>query len=128
MSEPKQFKKGKHIYTRWGKDIKEVKTMSETEGEKKNAQLQVELDDNTAQGVYANIAFITHTETEFVMDFIYAQPQQPKAKVRARVISSPVHTKKLLQALAASVNKYEKQFGEIKISSEAEKKIGFGNA
>lgn len=128
MSEPKQYKKGKHIYTKWGKDFKEVKTMSGSEEQKKNVQLQIELDEGTAQGVYVNMAFISHTETEFVMDFIYAQPQQLKAKVRARVLSSPVHTKRLLQALAAGVNKYEKQFGEIKVSAEAEKKIGFGNA
>ncbi len=128
MAELKRFKKGKHIYTKWGKDIKEVKTMPETEEQKKTVQMQVELDDVTAQGVYANVAFITSNETEFVMDFIFAQPQQAKAKVRARVISSPVHTKKFLQALAAAVGRYEKQFGEIRVQPEAERKIGFGNA
>jgi len=128
MPEMRRFKKGKHIYTKWGKTIKEVKTMSETDEQKKTVQMQVELDDATAQGVYANVAFITSNETEFVMDFIFAQPQQAKAKVRARVISSPVHTKKFLQALAAGVNKYEKQFGEIRVTAEADKKIGFGNA
>jgi hypothetical protein len=128
MPEPRRFKKGKHIYTKWGKAIKEVKTMPETDEQKKTVQMQVELDDATAQGVYANVAFITSNETEFVMDFIFAQPQQAKAKVRARVISSPVHTKKFLQALAAGVNKYEKQFGEIRVTAEADKKIGFGNA
>jgi hypothetical protein len=102
--------------------------MPENEEQKKNGQIQVELDDATAQGVYANLAFISSNEMEFVMDFIYAQPQQPKAKVRARVISSPVHTKKFLQALASGIAKYEQKFGEIKITPEIDRKIGFGNA
>ena len=57
--------------------------------------LQVEMDDATAQGVYANLATMSHTETEFVLDFFFLQPNQPKAKLRSRVISSPVHTKRV---------------------------------
>ncbi len=77
-------------------------------------QLQVELDDQTAQGAYSNLALITHNETEFVLDFIFVQPQQPKAKVRARVISSPAHIKRFLAALQDNIKKYEQKFGEIK--------------
>jgi hypothetical protein len=77
-------------------------------------QLQVELDDATAQGAYANLALIAHSATEFVMDFIFLQPQQPKAKVRARIISSPGHVKRLLKALQENVARYEQVFGEIK--------------
>ncbi len=77
-------------------------------------QLQIDLDETTAQGVYANLAFITHNETEFVLDFIFVQPQQPKAKVRARVISSPAHTKRFLEALQENIKKYEQKFGPIK--------------
>jgi hypothetical protein len=128
MSEPSKYKKGKHIYTKWshGK-IKEVRTMSE-ENSQKQVQIQIEIDDTTAQGVYSNLATISHSETEFTLDFIYVQPQQPKAKLRARIISSPVQTKKLLQALVDNVNKYEQQFGEIKIPIAIDRKVGFGNA
>jgi hypothetical protein len=77
-------------------------------------QLQVEMDDATAQGAYANLALISHSGTEFVMDFVFLQPQQPKAKVRARVISSPGHTKRFLKALTENVARYEQVFGEIK--------------
>ena len=77
-------------------------------------QLQVEVDDATAQGTYANLALVAHNATEFVLDFIFVQPQQPKAKVRARVISSPGHTKRFLRALTENVARYEQNFGEIK--------------
>jgi len=77
-------------------------------------QLQVEVDESTAQGAYSNLALVAHNATEFVLDFIFVQPQQPKAKVRARIISSPGHTKRFLRALAENVERYEQAFGEIK--------------
>jgi len=82
--------------------------------EKPGVQLQVEVDDSVAQGSYANLALVAHNATEFVLDFIFVQPQQPKAKVRARIISSPGHTKRFLRALAENVNRFEQTFGEIK--------------
>ncbi len=127
MSEPKKFGKGKHIYTKWDKNIKEVKTMSDA-NLPKPVQIQIELDDTTAQGSYSNLAFITHNDTEFVFDFVYVQPQQPKAKVRARIITNPAHAKKFLQALADNIKKYEDKFGTVRVSSELERKVGFGNA
>jgi len=84
-------------------------------------QLQIEIDDAMAQGVYANIALISHAETEFVLDFIYVQSQAPKAKVRARVISSPAHTKRLLVALQENIKRYEDKFGPIKTTGEQER-------
>ena len=84
------------------------------EDNQQNVQLQVEVDDHTAQGAYVNLALVAHNATEFVMDFIFIQPQQPKAKVRARVISSPGHTKRFLRALQENVARYEQIFGEIK--------------
>jgi hypothetical protein len=77
-------------------------------------QIQIEIDDVMAQGAYANLAMIAHTETEFVIDFVYAQAQAPKAKVRARILSSPAHTKRLLLALEENVKRYEARFGAIK--------------
>lgn len=77
-------------------------------------QLQVELDEQTAQGAYANLALITHNESEFILDFIFVQPQQPKAKVRSRVITSPAHIKRFYEALGENIKKYEQKFGLIK--------------
>jgi len=123
MVEPKRYKKGEHIYTKWGRQVKEVKTMPDQE--EKQVQIRIEMDDGTAQGSYVNLAFIRHSETEFTMDFVYVQPQEPKAKVRARIISSPGHTKRFLLALQENIKKYEEQFGAIKAAGEPLKKIGF---
>ncbi|KAF0126424.1 MAG: hypothetical protein FD189_1588 [Elusimicrobia bacterium] len=76
-------------------------------------QLQVEMDDTTAQGIYANLAGVTHSETEFIFDFLFLQPNQPKAKLRARIVSSPVHTKRFLMALTENIKRYEERFGPI---------------
>lgn len=84
--------------------------MSENE---KN-QLKIEIDDATAQGIYCNLAAIAHSEQEFVIDFMFLSPNQPKAKVRSRIITSPKHAKRLMVALIDNVKKYEAKFGEIK--------------
>lgn len=96
------------------------------EQEKKEQQIQIEIDDLTAQGVYSNLAIITHSPDEFILDFIFIQPQIPKAKVRARVITSPQHVKRFLHALQDNIKKYEEKFGEIKVEPKQElPKIGF---
>ncbi len=82
----------------------------------KDVQLQIELDDQTAQGVYCNLAMVNHTPAEFTLDFIYVQPQQPKAKVRSRVITSPQHMKRLMLALQDNINRYEATFGIIDLA------------
>lgn len=79
-------------------------------------QVKIELDPETAQGMYINMAMLNHNESEFTLDFIFVQPQEPKGKVRARVISSPKHTKRLLLALQDAVANYERKFGNIDIS------------
>ena len=79
----------------------------------KPIQLEVQMDEVTAQGLYANLAGVTHSETEFIFDFLFLQPNQPKAKLRARVISSPVHTKRFLSALVEKIKRYEERFGVI---------------
>lgn len=81
-----------------------------------NVQIQIELDPEIAQGLYANMAMVNHSEGEFTLDFIYVQPQAPKAKVRARIISSPKHTKRLLMALTDSVQQFERKYGTIDVS------------
>jgi hypothetical protein len=76
-------------------------------------KLEIQLDEEIAQGVYVNLAAINHSDTEFVLDFIFVQPQAPRAKVRSRVITSPRHAKRMLLALQENVARYEKIFGEI---------------
>ena len=88
-------------------------------------QLQIEMDEPTAQGAYVNFAIVGHTETEFTVDFVFLQPQQPKGRVRARIITAPSHAKRLLMALDANIKKFEKSFGPIKAAQQPEKKIGF---
>jgi hypothetical protein len=78
-------------------------------------QLQIQLDDEMANGSYINMALVNHTETEFVLDFIYVQPQQPKAKVRSRVITNPKIMKRLLLAMQDNVAKFEAKFGPIQL-------------
>ena len=76
-------------------------------------QLQIDLDEVTAQGAYSNLVLINHNDNEFVLDFAYLQPGGPRARVRSRVISSPRHTKRLLRALEFNVRRYEERFGKI---------------
>ncbi len=76
-------------------------------------QLQIEIDPVTANGVFVNMALVNHTETEFTLDLVYVQPQAPKAMVRARVITTPKHMKRLLHALQDNVSKYEARFGTL---------------
>ena len=90
--------------------------MPETPPAPPQVQIQLQIDDAVALGMYVNMAMLNHNETEFVIDFIYMQPQAPKAVVRARVINSPKHMKRLLHALQDNVAKYEAQFGKIDVS------------
>ncbi|OGR53106.1 MAG: hypothetical protein A2049_05150 [Elusimicrobia bacterium GWA2_62_23] len=87
--------------------------MAENKQEPKTMQLEVQMDETTAQGTYANLAGVTHSETEFIFDFLFLQPNQPKAKLRARIISSPVHTKRFLAAMLENIKRYEERFGAI---------------
>ncbi|MDR1695160.1 MAG: DUF3467 domain-containing protein [Endomicrobium sp.] len=82
--------------------------------DKKSAEIKIEIDEQTANGMYSNLAVISHSDSEFVMDFIFFHPQSPKAKVRARIITSPAHAKKMMFALKDNLAKYEAKFGEIK--------------
>jgi hypothetical protein len=75
--------------------------------------VHIDIDEGTAQGAYANLVLINHNENEFVLDFAYLQPAQPRARVRSRIISSPRHTKRLLRALEINVRRYEERFGKI---------------
>jgi len=82
--------------------------------EKPKNQINIELTDEIAGGVYSNLAIITHSPTEFILDFVSMMPGAPKAKVKSRVVMTPQHAKRLYKALADNLSKYESQFGTIK--------------
>jgi hypothetical protein len=82
-------------------------------------QINIELGEKEAEGIYSNLAIITHSPAEFVIDFTRVLPGVPKAKVHARIVMTPQHTKMLLNALKDNIDKFEKKFGEIKIAGDA---------
>lgn len=86
------------------------------ENDTKN-QIQIELPEDVAQGTYANLAIITHSSSEFVIDFVRMLPGVPKAKVKSRIILTPEHAKRLLYALNDNVNQFEKLHGAIRIDN-----------
>ena len=81
-------------------------------------QINIELGEKEAEGIYSNLAIITHSPAEFVIDFTRVLPGVPKAKVHARIITTPQHAKLLLNALRDNIEKYEKTFGEVKMHGE----------
>lgn len=87
--------------------------MADDEDKDRGVQLNIELPEAIAEGHYSNLAVITHSMSEFVLDFIQIVPNAPKAKVKSRIILGPQHAKRLLRALADNVGKYEAQFGKI---------------
>jgi hypothetical protein len=86
--------------------------------EEPEQQINIELSEEMAEGVYANLAMIAHSNTEFVIDFIRLMPGVPKAKVKSRVILTPEHAQRLLTALQDNISKYEDNFGTIRQTSE----------
>ncbi|MFQ5641349.1 MAG: DUF3467 domain-containing protein [bacterium] len=80
-----------------------------------NQQINVELGEKEAEGIYSNLALISHSPAEFVIDFTRMLPGVPKTKVYARIVMTPQHAKSFLSALQENISKYEKQFGEIKV-------------
>lgn len=76
-------------------------------------QVNIELDETTALGVYSNLAIITHSPAEMVCDFVQLMPGMPKGKVRSRVIMTPQNAKRFMRALIDNVQKYEQHFGVI---------------
>ena len=91
--------------------------------ENKENQLEIELSEEIAEGLYCNFAIITHSPHEFVTDFIRMMPGVPKSKVKTRVIMTPEHTKRLTMALLENIRKFEEQFGEIAIKDQQDAPI-----
>lgn len=78
-------------------------------------QLNIELTPEVAEGIYSNLAIISHSSSEFVLDFIRIMPGTPKANVKSRIILTPEHAKRLMFALQDNIAKYESQNGKIKV-------------
>jgi len=90
------------------------------ENEQKQQGLQIEIQPDKAQGEYANFAIITHSSSEFIVDFARMLPGLPKAQVRSRIILAPEHAKRLLGALQENIMRYERTFGQIKMPQPKE--------
>jgi len=93
---------------------------------KKQAQINIELDEKIAEGTYSNLAIINHSISEFVLDFINIMPGVPKNKVKSRIILTPQHAKRLAKALKDNISKFEKVHGEIKDYEQPPIPLNFG--
>ncbi len=89
-------------------------------------QLNIEITEEVAEGNYANLAIITHSHAEFVIDFVNVMPGTPKSKVKSRIILTPQHAKRLMKAMAENVAKYESVNGNIKDLEEIQMPFTFG--
>lgn len=95
--------------------------------EKKNqGKINIQLDDQIAEGIYCNLAIINHSVSEFVVDFVKVMPGVPKSKVKSRIILTPQHAKRLLKALNDNVVRFEKKHGEIKDFEQPTIPLSFG--
>ncbi len=89
-------------------------------------QLNIEISEEVADGIYSNLAIITHSNSEFVVDFVRVMPGVPKAKVKARVLLTPQHAKRLMRALADNIQKFEQVHGPIRETEMPEIPMNFG--
>lgn len=94
--------------------------------EENQNQLNIELSEEMADGVYSNLAIITHSNSEFVIDFVRVMPGIPKAKVKSRILLTPQHAKRLMLALADNIQKFEAVHGTIKNSESVGLPMNFG--
>jgi len=92
----------------------------------KKGQINIELDEKIAQGIYSNLAIINHSQSEFVVDFISIMPGVPKSKVKSRIVLTPQHAKRFLKALGDNVRRFENAHGEIKDYQQPPMPINFG--
>ncbi len=92
----------------------------------KKGQINIELDEKVAQGIYSNLAIINHSQSEFVVDFITILPGVPKSKVKSRIVLTPQHAKRFLKALNDNVKRFENAHGEIKDFEQPSIPLNFG--
>lgn len=89
-------------------------------------QINIELDEKTAEGTYSNLAIINHSASEFVLDFVCIMPGTPKAKVKSRIVLTPQHAKRLLKAMGENIHRFEVAHGEIKDTEQPAIPLNFG--
>ena|ERR1043165_8516913 len=89
-------------------------------------QLNIEISEEISEGHYANLAIITHSHAEFVIDFVNVMPGTPKSKVKARIILTPQHAKRFMKAITENIGKYESVNGSIKDLEEVQIPFNFG--
>ncbi|WP_336516845.1 DUF3467 domain-containing protein [Pollutibacter soli] len=89
-------------------------------------QLNIEISEEMAEGQYANLAIITHSHAEFVLDFVNVMPGTPKSKVKSRIILTPQHAKRLMKALKENIQRFEAGNGPIKDLEEVQLPLNFG--
>ncbi len=92
----------------------------------KAQQLNIELSEDVAEGIYSNLVMLAHSSEEFILDFIRVMPGVPKARVKSRIIVTPQHARRLLRALADNIERYERAHGEIEESQSPGPPIHFG--
>lgn len=100
--------------------------MAEENKNKKKGQINIELDEKVAEGIYSNLAIINHSVSEFVLDFVSIMPGTPKSKVKSRIILTPQHAKRLVKALGDNVQRFEQAHGAIKDYEKTPMPINFG--
>jgi hypothetical protein len=88
--------------------------------------INIEITEDIAEGMYANLAIITHSHAEFVIDFVNVMPGTPKSKVKSRIIFTPQHAKRFMKALIENVQRYEGANGTIKDLEEMQVPLNFG--
>ena len=89
-------------------------------------QLNIEISEEVAEGSYANLAIITHSHAEFVIDFVNVMPGTPKSKVKSRIIFTPMHAKRFMRALTENIERYETANGKIQDLEQIEIPMNFG--
>ncbi len=97
--------------------------MEENKNNQQQNQFQMGIDPMVAEGVYSNLALISHSPSEFILDFITALPGMPQPQVKSRVILAPEHAKRLLQLLQNNILNFEKTFGKIQLPDETDRTI-----
>ena len=100
--------------------------MSDQNEGPKPGQINIELDEKIAEGIYSNLAIINHSVSEFVVDFVSIMPGTPKSNVKSRIILTPQHAKRLLKALGENVKRFENSHGEIKDYEQPPIPLNFG--
>lgn len=99
-----------------------------SDNKQQQGQINIELDEKTAEGQYCNLAIINHSASEFVVDFVAIMPGVPKAKVKSRIVLTPQHAKRLLKALGENIHRFESAHGAITEGEHPSIPLSFGPA